>query len=91
MFASQSVTLTLDDEIDVSRGDMIVRPGNVPRVEQKFDATVVWMAEEPMVPGKSYWFKQTSKLTAEQRRELTKRAMVRIYGGEPKKKTLAGY
>jgi bifunctional enzyme CysN/CysC len=62
-FAPQSVTLTLDDEIDVSRGDMIVRPGNVPRVEQKFDATLVWMSEEPMVPGKSYWFKQTSKLT----------------------------
>jgi bifunctional enzyme CysN/CysC len=62
-FAPQSVTLTLDDEIDVSRGDMIVRPGNVPRVEQRFEAMVVWMAEEPMVPGKSYWFKQTTKLT----------------------------
>jgi bifunctional enzyme CysN/CysC len=62
-FSPQSVTITLDDEIDISRGDMIVRPGNVPRVEQKFEATVVWMAEEPMVPGKSYWFKQTSKLT----------------------------
>lgn len=61
-FAPQSVTLTLEDEIDISRGDMIVRPGNVPRVEQKFDATVVWMAEEPLVPGKSYWIKQTSKL-----------------------------
>src|SRR5205085_9925668 len=58
-----SVTLTLEDEIDISRGDMIVRPGNLPRVEQKFDATIVWMSEEPMVPGKSYWFKQTSKLT----------------------------
>ena len=62
-FSPQSVTLTLEDEIDISRGDMIVRPGNVPRVEQKFEATVVWMAEEPLVPGKSYWFKQTSKLT----------------------------
>jgi bifunctional enzyme CysN/CysC len=62
-FAPQSVTLTLEDEIDCSRGDMLVRPGNVPRVEQKFEATVVWMAEEPLVPGKSYWFKQTTKLT----------------------------
>jgi bifunctional enzyme CysN/CysC len=62
-FAPQSVTLTLEDEIDVSRGDMIVRPGNVPRVEQKFEATVVWMSEEPMVPGKSYWIKQTTKLS----------------------------
>jgi bifunctional enzyme CysN/CysC len=63
-FAPQSVTLTLEDEIDISRGDMVVRPGNVPRVEQRFEATVVWMAEEPMVPGKSYWFKQTSLLTS---------------------------
>lgn len=62
-FSPQSVTLTLEDEIDISRGDMIVRPGNLPRVEQKFDATLVWMSEEPMVPGKSYWFKQTTKLT----------------------------
>src|SRR6478735_38920 len=62
-FCPQSVTLTLEDEIDISRGDMIVRPGNLPRVEQKFEATIVWMSEEPMVPGKSYWFKQTTKLT----------------------------
>jgi bifunctional enzyme CysN/CysC len=62
-FCPHSVTLTLEDEIDISRGDMIVRPGNLPRVEQKFEATLVWMSEEPMVPGKSYWFKQTSKLT----------------------------
>jgi bifunctional enzyme CysN/CysC len=62
-FAPQAVTLTLEDEIDISRGDMIVRPGNVPRVEQKFEAMIVWMAEEPMVPGKSYWIKQTSKTT----------------------------
>ncbi|MFM7034274.1 MAG: sulfate adenylyltransferase subunit CysN [Planctomycetia bacterium] len=62
-FSSQSVTLTLEDEIDSSRGDMLVRPGNVPKVDQKFDAMVVWMSEEPLVPGKQYLFKQTSKLT----------------------------
>jgi bifunctional enzyme CysN/CysC len=62
-FAPQSVTLTLEDEIDSSRGDMLVRPGNVPKVDHKFDASVVWMSEEPLVPGKQYLFKQTSKLT----------------------------
>ena len=62
-FAPQSVTLTLEDEIDSSRGDMLVRPGNVPKVDHKFEATVVWMSEEPLVPGKQYLFKQTSKLT----------------------------
>jgi bifunctional enzyme CysN/CysC len=62
-FVPQAITLTLEDEIDVSRGDMIVRPGNVPRVANRFEAMVVWMAEEPMVPGKSYWIKQTTQST----------------------------
>jgi bifunctional enzyme CysN/CysC len=63
-FTPLSVTLTLEDEIDVSRGDMLVRPGNVPKVEQHFDAMVVWMHESPMVPGKQYLFKQTTKTVA---------------------------
>ena len=61
-FAPQSVTLTLEDEIDSSRGDMLVRPGNVPKVDQRFEAMVVWMHEEPLVPGRQYLFKQTSKV-----------------------------
>ena len=60
-FAPLSVTLTLEDEIDCSRGDMIVRPGNIPKLEQQFDAVVVWMSDDPMVPGKEYVFKQTTK------------------------------
>jgi len=60
-FAPQAVTLTLEDEIDISRGDMIVRPGNVPRIEQRFECTIVWMAEEPLVPGKPYLFKSAAK------------------------------
>lgn len=60
-FASQSVTLVLDSEIDCSRGDMIVRPGNVPKMENQFDATIVWMSSEAMVPGKSYLFKHTTQ------------------------------
>ena len=60
-FVPQSITLTLEDEIDASRGDMIVRRGNVPEMRNKFDAMVVWMAEEPLVPGKQYLFKQTTK------------------------------
>jgi bifunctional enzyme CysN/CysC len=63
-FAPQSVTLTLTDEIDVSRGDMLVRPDNVPQMADAFDATIVWMTEEPLTPGKQYWFKQTSKMAA---------------------------
>ncbi len=61
-FCPQAVTLTLEDEIDISRGDMVVRPGNVPKLEQRFDAMLVWMAEQPLVPGKQYLFKQTTKM-----------------------------
>ena len=60
-FAPQATTLTLEDEIDVSRGDTIVNTGNVPRVAQRFDAMMVWMDDDPMVPGKSYLMKQTNK------------------------------
>jgi bifunctional enzyme CysN/CysC len=63
-FAPMAVTLTLEDEIDVSRGDMLVRPDNVPHMADSFDATVVWMSEEPLVPGKQYLIKHASKVVA---------------------------
>jgi len=63
-FAPLAVTLMLEDEIDVSRGDMLVRPDNVPQMADSFDATLVWMAEEPMVPGKPYFIKHTTKTVA---------------------------
>ncbi len=62
-FTPQAVTLTLEDEVDCSRGDMIVRPGNVPKVSNDFDAMLVWMSADAMVPGKTYLFKHTT-LTA---------------------------
>ena len=60
-FTPQSVTLTLEDEVDCSRGDMIVRPGNVPKVSNDFDAMMVWMSSEAMVPGKTYLFKHANQ------------------------------
>ena len=60
-FVPQSVVLTMEDEIECSRGDMIVKPKNLPKTEQKFDAMLVWMTEDAMVPGKQYLFKQTTK------------------------------
>lgn len=60
-FSPQSITVVLEDEIDCSRGDMIVRPGNIPKIANSFDATIVWMTADPMVPGKTYLFKQTSQ------------------------------
>jgi bifunctional enzyme CysN/CysC len=63
-FAPMAVTLTLADEIDVSRGDMLVRPDNLPRVDRNLDAMVVWMAEEPLQPGRQYWVKHATSLVA---------------------------
>lgn len=60
-FTPMSVTVVLEDEVDVSRGDMLVRPGNIPKTEQNFEAMVVWMHDQPMIPGKQYLFKQTTK------------------------------
>ncbi|MNQ51704.1 Bifunctional enzyme CysN/CysC [compost metagenome] len=56
----QAVTLTLEDEIDVSRGDMLVHADNRPRVADSFDAMLVWMAEEPLLPGKKYDIKRAT-------------------------------
>ena len=55
--AGQSVTLTLADEIDCSRGDVIAAAKDPPHAADQFEATIVWMAEEEMVPGKGYWLK----------------------------------
>jgi bifunctional enzyme CysN/CysC len=55
-----SVALTLTDEVDVSRGDMIVRPMNLPTVGQELDATICWTSEEPFRPGTQYWLRQTT-------------------------------
>ena len=62
-FPPQSVTLTLEDEIDVSRGEMLVHPDNQPRVDRNFDAMMVWMDEEPMDVNKSFFIKQTTNLS----------------------------
>jgi bifunctional enzyme CysN/CysC len=52
--AGQSVTLTLEDEIDVGRGDVISASASPPRTGDQFEATLVWMAEEPLLRGRSY-------------------------------------
>ncbi|MBK8165301.1 MAG: sulfate adenylyltransferase subunit CysN [bacterium] len=59
-FAGQAVALTLDDEIDLSRGDMLVRARNLPQVGTEFDATLCWMDQEPLNPRTHYLLKHTS-------------------------------
>ena len=60
-FADMAVTLTLEDEIDISRGDMIVHSDNLPVTTDEFDAVVVWMADQALLPGKLYDFKLGSR------------------------------
>jgi len=55
--AGQSVTLTFADEIDTSRGDVIVAADQPIEVADQFEATVIWMADEPLLPGRPYWLK----------------------------------
>ena len=60
-FAPMSVCMTLEDEIDISRGDMIVRENNSPNVKQDLDLMVCWMNEKKMIPRGKYGIKHTSK------------------------------
>ncbi|HHU00339.1 MAG: sulfate adenylyltransferase subunit CysN [Bacteroidota bacterium] len=61
-FAPQSVAITLEDDIDISRGDMIIKESNgtAPRVEQDLDMMICWFNERPLVPGGKYALKHTS-------------------------------
>ncbi len=55
--AGQSVTLTLSDEVDCSRGDVIAAADAPPEAADQFEATLVWMADEAMIAGRAYWLK----------------------------------
>ena len=67
--AGQSVTVTLTEEVDCSRGDVIAAAGDPPEVADQFEATIVWMADEELLPGRGYWLKlgaQTVTATVQQ-------------------------
>jgi bifunctional enzyme CysN/CysC len=57
----QSVTITLIDEIDVSRGDVISSADESARVADQLEATIVWVSDQPMLPGRPYWLKIGAK------------------------------
>ena len=63
--AGQSITLTLADEVDCSRGDVIAAAADPPAVADQFDANLVWLHDEPLLPGRGYWLKlATQTVTA---------------------------
>jgi len=59
-FAPQSIALTLEDDFDISRGDMIVKEKNIPRIGQDIDMMICWLNEKPMVLGGKYLVKHTT-------------------------------
>lgn len=62
--SGQSVTLTLTDEIDISRGDVIATSETPPEISDQFDTIIIWLSEEPMLPGRSYRMKTSSRLVS---------------------------
>jgi bifunctional enzyme CysN/CysC len=72
-FPPMAVTVRLADDLDVSRGDLICRPGNVPQPTQDLDALVCWMAEEPLRPRQRLAVKHTTRTVRAMVKELTYR------------------
>ncbi|MDP1692570.1 MAG: sulfate adenylyltransferase subunit CysN [Burkholderiaceae bacterium] len=62
--AGQSVTLTLEDEVDISRGDIISRAESPAEVADQFECTIVWMTDEPLLPGRPYLMKIGTRLVS---------------------------
>src|SRR5207253_2565981 len=60
-FAPMSVAIRLEDDLDVSRGDVICRTGNRPMVSTGLEATICWMNEKPLEPGRQYVIKHTTR------------------------------
>ncbi len=93
-FAPMSVTVTLEDEIDISRGDMLIHasPEHIdgvarptPLSASEVEAMVVWMNEAPFVPGKNYWFKHTTRLASGSMVELQHAIDVNTLAQKPAK------
>jgi sulfate adenylyltransferase subunit 1 len=75
--APMSVTLTLEDELDISRGDMIASAQKVPEVARQFDASVVWLNEQPLEPGRHYLLKHTAQTLPAEVKALRHRVNVK--------------
>lgn len=80
---SQSVTLLLEDEIDISRGDLIASPDDPPRLARRIDALLFWMAAEPLDPRKQYLIKHGTNLRRAKVREVSYRLDGEEFREEP--------
>jgi bifunctional enzyme CysN/CysC len=84
--AGQSVTLTLTDEIDVSRGDVLAAAGSPPAVADQFEATLVWFDDEPMLPGRPYLLKVGARMVSAQITEPKYKVNVNTLDQQPAKR-----
>ncbi|KEO55202.1 sulfate adenylyltransferase subunit CysN [Thalassospira permensis] len=69
-FAGQAVTITLEDEIDISRGDVLARPDERPEFADQFEARIIWMHEDHLLPGRPYIIKMGAQVTNAQISDL---------------------
>ncbi|MBL8859661.1 MAG: sulfate adenylyltransferase subunit CysN [Planctomycetes bacterium] len=83
VFAPMAVALTLEDEIDASRGDVFVRPNNAPVLEHALEAMVVWMSEAPLSPGRAYLLKTAALTTPATVTELRYKLNTETLRSEP--------
>ena len=79
-FAPMSVTVCLEDEIDISRGDMLAPLSDPPQTGRRFEATVVWMNEKPLEPHRPYLLKQTTQMVQSRVREIRHRVDINTLG-----------
>ena len=82
-FAPQSVTFTLNDDIDISRGDMIVSNTNIPILQNEFEANLCWMDEKSLVPGNKYLLQINSRVVKASVKEIVHRLNVETLLEEP--------
>ncbi len=82
-FAPMSVTLCLQDEIDISRGDLICSAEAPPQVSRSFAATVIWFGERPLQTSRKYLLKHMSQFTRAEVRSLQHRVNIRTFSPEP--------
>jgi len=81
--AGESVTLTLTDELDISRGDLIATPGDIPQVSNSLEATVVWLNESPSEPNKRYRLKHSTRQEFADLKQIKYRVNINTLEHEP--------
>ncbi len=82
-FSPMSITLTLEDEIDLSRGDMLVRPDQAPEASRRFEAMLVWMHPQPMQVSQNFLLKHTTRTTRAQALRILHRVNISTLRNEP--------